>query len=71
MMFDLYDRPVIIGHRGARGLYPENTLDGFSRAIGLGVEAIELDVAISADGVPVVTHDLRLNTDIVRGPDGG
>ena len=71
MMFDLYDRPLIIGHRGARGLYPENTLDGFSRAIGLGVEAIELDVAISADGVPVVTHDLRLNTDIVRGPDGG
>src|SRR5438874_13628725 len=70
-MFDFSNRPLIIGHRGARGLYPENTLDGFSRAMGLGVEAVELDVAISADGVPVVTHDLRLNPDIVRDANGG
>ena len=69
-MFDLPDRPLVIGHRGARGLYAENTVRGFRGAIELGVDAIELDVALSADGVLVVTHDLRLNPDIVRGPDG-
>src|SRR6266568_1242254 len=58
------------GHRGARGLFPENTLDGFTAAVALGVDALELDVAITADDVAVVFHDVRLNPDIVRGPDG-
>ena len=58
------------GHRGARGLFPENTLEGFGATIALGVDAIELDVAVTADGVPVVFHDVALNGDIVRGPDG-
>ena len=69
-MFEFGSRPLVIGHRGARGLYPENTLDGFSRSIALGVEAIELDVAVTSDRILVVTHDLRLNPDIVRGADG-
>ena len=60
----------IQGHRGARGLYPENTLKGFAGAIRLGVDAIELDVGLTADGVPVVFHDVTLSPDIVRGPDG-
>ena len=42
---------LIIGHRGARGLYPENTLAGFAGALALGVDALELDVALTADGV--------------------
>lgn len=58
------------GHRGARGLFPENTLPGFAEAIRLGVTSIELDVAISRDGVALVIHDPELNPDIVRGPDG-
>ncbi|MCC6718890.1 MAG: glycerophosphodiester phosphodiesterase [Acetobacteraceae bacterium] len=58
------------GHRGARGLAPENTLQGFARAFALGVDSVELDVALTADGVPVVIHDPVLNPDIVRGPDG-
>ena len=69
-MLDFTNRPLVIGHRGARGLYPENTLDGFCHAIRLGVEGIEFDVALSADCTFVVTHDLRLNTDSVRGLDG-
>ena len=64
------ERPLVVGHRGARGLYPENTLSGFSKAIALGVDALELDVAVAADNAPVVTHDPRLNPDIVRGSDG-
>lgn len=58
------------GHRGARGLFPENTLEGFISTVALGVDAIELDIAVTADRVPVVFHDVALNGDIVRGPDG-
>jgi len=64
-------RPLhMSGHRGARGLCPENTLEGFARAFALGVDSVELDVALTADGIPVVVHDPALNPDIARGPDG-
>lgn len=58
------------GHRGARGLFPENTLDGFAAAVALGVDTVEFDVAVTADGVAVVTHDPRLNPDLTRAEDG-
>ena len=58
------------GHRGARGLAPENTLAGFERALSIGVSTLELDCGVTRDGVVVVSHDLRLNPDITRGPDG-
>jgi len=45
------------GHRGARARMPENTIAAFEYAIGVGVDAIELDVHLSRDGVVVVTHD--------------
>jgi glycerophosphoryl diester phosphodiesterase len=61
----------LIGHRGARGLFPENTLAGFAGALAIGVDAIELDVTMTADGVVVATHDPALNPDQTRGPDGG
>jgi glycerophosphoryl diester phosphodiesterase len=61
---------ALIGHRGARGLAPENTIDGFRRAVALGVDIIELDVGLTADDVVVVSHDQRLNPDITRGADG-
>ena len=54
------------GHRGARGLWPENTLAGFARTIELGVSAMELDCAVTRDGVVVVTHDPHLNPDCTR-----
>lgn len=58
------------GHRGARGLAPENTLPAFSRAIGIGVATLELDVGVSADGAIVVAHDVRLNPDFTRDASG-
>ncbi len=58
------------GHRGARGLLPENTLPAFQKALDLGVTTIECDMAITRDGVVVIHHDLWLNPDITRGPDG-
>ena len=58
------------GHRGARGLAPENTLPGFALALSLGVTTLETDIAVSRDGVLVISHDPALNPDITRGPDG-
>lgn len=58
------------GHRGARGLAPENTLAGFARALSLGVTTLELDAGVTEDGVVVVCHDRRLNPDLARGTDG-
>lgn len=60
----------IIGHRGARGLLPENSLPGFEHAIALGVDRIELDIHMSRDGVVVVHHDPKLNLDITRDANG-
>jgi glycerophosphoryl diester phosphodiesterase len=58
------------GHRGARGLMPENTLPAFARALSLGVTTLELDVGVTKDGVVVVMHDRRLNPDVTRDGDG-
>jgi glycerophosphoryl diester phosphodiesterase len=55
-----------IGHRGAPREYPENTLPAFQRAIDLGADAIELDVHVTADGIPVVHHDPELRRDDSR-----
>lgn len=54
-------RVEVHGHRGARGLRPENTLPGFAHALDLGVDAVELDVGLTADGVVVVNHDQVLS----------
>jgi glycerophosphoryl diester phosphodiesterase len=58
------------GHRGARGLAPENTLEAFETALRIGVTTLELDLAMTKDDVLVVSHDRRLNPDHTRGPDG-
>jgi glycerophosphoryl diester phosphodiesterase len=58
------------GHRGARGLAPENTLAAFETALAVGVTTLELDLAMTKDGVLVVSHDRTLNPDHTRGPDG-
>ncbi len=54
------------GHRGARGVLPENTIPGFLNAIAAGSDCLELDIAMSRDGKIVITHDPVLNPDIVR-----
>ena len=50
-------RPLVIAHRGGAGLWPENTLYAFERAAALGVDVIETDVRVTADGELVVFHD--------------
>ena len=49
------------GHRGARGLRPENTIPAFAHALEVGVDALELDVTLSADGAVMTTHDPHIS----------
>ncbi|MES2414980.1 MAG: glycerophosphodiester phosphodiesterase [Pseudomonadota bacterium] len=58
------------GHRGARGLAPENTLAAFSKALQTGVTTLELDVGLTADGVVVISHDPYLNPAFTRDANG-
>jgi glycerophosphoryl diester phosphodiesterase len=58
------------GHRGARGLAPENTLAAFRRALEIGVTTIETDLAVTKDDVVVISHNPSLSPDLVRDPDG-
>jgi glycerophosphoryl diester phosphodiesterase len=60
----------VIGHRGAAGLLPENTMAGFKKAIELGVDTIELDIQLTSDNEVVVSHDSRLNPAITRDSKG-
>jgi len=61
---------LIIGHQGAAGLAPGNTLAAFTRAIDLGVDAIELDTLLTADGILVVHHDFTLHPERTRTGEG-
>lgn len=55
-------QPLVISHRGASGYLPENTLVAAALAHGLGADYIELDVVLSKDGVPIVLHDIHLDS---------
>src|SRR5580692_1343761 len=61
-------RILVHGHRGARGRRPENTIPAFRYAIEQGVDVLELDVAVTKDSVPVISHDPLINATICSGP---
>ena len=54
------------GHRGARGLKPENTLPGFEIAFDLGLSAVETDVHLTRDGIPLIVHDAVISSRLFR-----
>lgn len=58
------------GHRGARGLAPENTLAAFKVALAIGVSTLETDLALTSDGVLMLSHEPRLTAALTRGADG-
>lgn len=60
----------IQGHRGARGLLPENSLPSMQRALDLGVTTLEMDVAVSSDGQVLLSHEPWFNAEICSRPDG-
>ena len=58
------------GHRGCRGLLPENSLPAFDKAIEIGVHTLELDLVVSKDGIVVVSHEPYMSRTICQKPDG-
>jgi len=64
-------RIQVHGHRGARAIYPENTIPAFSYAIDAGVDVLEMDVAVTRDNVLVISHDPHINPQICTGPHPG
>lgn len=63
-------RPEIHGHRGCRGLMPENTIPAFKLAARQGIDWLEMDVVVSKDGKLVVSHEPWMNASICLSPDG-
>jgi glycerophosphoryl diester phosphodiesterase len=64
------DSVSYFGHRGCRGLYPENTIVGFQKAIALGVDGIEWDVVVNKDKHLVISHDQFFEKEFCLMPDG-
>lgn len=60
----------VVGHRGARGIMPENTMEGFVFTLACGVRLLEFDVVMTRDNVPVITHNHSLTRSIVRDQEG-
>ena len=62
--------PFLQGHRGCRGLFPENSLPAFAHALEIGVDVLEMDVCMSADGQVVVSHEPYMNALYASHPSG-
>lgn len=62
------NRILVQGHRGARGMRPENTIPAFEYAIKAGVDALEMDMAVTKDNVIVISHDPILHPPVCTGP---
>jgi glycerophosphoryl diester phosphodiesterase len=63
-------RPLVVGHRGARARFPENSLPAVRHALAAGADGVEVDVRVSADDVLVVAHDATLPPGRCRTPEG-
>ncbi len=66
---NMKDTLDIQGHRGCRGLYPENTIEGYIKALELGVRTLEMDVVVSKDKKVVLSHEPFFNHEISTHPD--
>ncbi len=63
-------RVLVVGHRGARARFPENTLPAVRHALEAGADGVEVDIRVTADDVPVVAHDATLPPDLCRAVGG-
>ena len=61
MLSRFAEQPLVIAHRGGKGLWPENSLFAFERASALGVDMLEMDLHLSSDGELVVIHNPTLD----------
>ncbi|MEI6175152.1 MAG: glycerophosphodiester phosphodiesterase family protein [Bacteroidota bacterium] len=60
----------VYAHRGARSYAPENAIPGYTAGLAIGTHWVDMDIVMSKEGEVIVSHDIRLNPDIVRGTDG-
>ena len=60
----------VYAHRGARSFAPENSMPGYATGLAIGTNWVDMDIVMDKDGAIVVSHDIWLNPDITRGPDG-
>ncbi len=60
----------VYAHRGARSYAPENSIPGYASGLAIGTDWVDMDIVMSKEGEVIVSHDIRLNPDIVRGADG-
>jgi len=67
---DTREKLEVYAHRGARSYAPENTIPGYTVGLAIGTDWVDMDIVMSKDGEVIVSHDIRLNPDIVRGVDG-
>ena len=67
---DTQGKVEVYAHRGARSYAPENTIPGYFTGLAIGTHWVDMDIVMSKDGEVIVSHDIRLNPDIVRGTDG-
>ena len=58
-------KPLLLGHRGCRGAFPENTLAAFDHALSSGCDGFEFDVRLTGDGKSIICHDARLSKSTV------
>jgi len=70
-----YNKPIIAnfdlqGHRGSRGLMPENTIPAMLKAIDLGVTTLEMDIVFTKDNIAILSHEPFFNHEISTKPDG-
>ena len=63
-------RVQVYAHRGARSYAPENSIPGYTTGLAIGTNWVDMDIVMSKEGEIIVSHDIRLNPDIVRGADG-
>lgn len=70
LTFSCAHATIIYGHRGARGLMPENTIPGYEYSLKQGIKYVDIDIAMTKDGVLVAQHDLTLNPDLTRDAKG-
>ena len=64
------NKPLIIGHRGSRCHFPENTLPAYRYAVDVNVDIVDVDVVVTKDKVLLAYHDLVINPDILSDSDG-
>lgn len=67
---DIRGKVEVYAHRGARSYAPENTIPGYATGLAIGTHWVDMDIVMSKEGEVIVSHDIKLNPDIVRGPDG-